>query len=450
MRVLRDESGQVIVLTVLCMGVLLGFMALAIDVGLLFRARRNVQIAADAAAIAGALDYKYNASTSTAKTAGQTAAAANGVTNGAGGAVVAINLPPQNGAYAGSGGFVEAVVSLPTQTFFMGYLFHHNNFTVSARAVAGSGSGTGCVWTLARSGTDVSLTGSGAIDAVNCDIYDDSSNTTTALTLTGSGSIAAKSIGIVGGYKETGSGSVTPTPITGMSPAADPLANLPVPTIPTGTCTGTSSACNPSFSGSGTNTLGPGTYTSIKNTGSGSLTLTAGNYIINGSVSNTGSGALTLGAGNYTVGGSFTDTGSGALTLGSGLYIVGGNLGLTGSGPLTGLGVTFYTEGATTVTGSSNLDLTAPTSGAESGVLFFQARSDTDAMQVTGSSNSTIQGILYAPAAALTLTGSGSTTISTDIVVDSLTITGSGSITDTNYAVVTNPSSVLGKLALVE
>ena len=49
----------ILVLVVLCMTVLLGFMALAIDVGLLFRARRNVQIAADAAA-AGAFSSGWN------------------------------------------------------------------------------------------------------------------------------------------------------------------------------------------------------------------------------------------------------------------------------------------------------------------------------------------------------------------------------------------------------
>ncbi len=57
----RSESGQVLVLTALCMTAFLGFMALAIDAGLLFRAKRNLQIAADAAATAGALDWKYNA-----------------------------------------------------------------------------------------------------------------------------------------------------------------------------------------------------------------------------------------------------------------------------------------------------------------------------------------------------------------------------------------------------
>ena len=66
-----NESGQVIILTALFMTVLLGFLALAIDVAMLFRARRNVQIAADAAAIGATMDYYYNGSVSAAQTAGK-------------------------------------------------------------------------------------------------------------------------------------------------------------------------------------------------------------------------------------------------------------------------------------------------------------------------------------------------------------------------------------------
>jgi hypothetical protein len=444
----EDESGQALVLVALCMTFLLGFMALAIDMGLLFRTHRNAQIAADAAAVAAALDYKYNTTgqPASAQAAGRAAAAANGVTNGVGGATVTINVPPSYGPYAGDAGFIEAIVIDPSPTTFANMFVHSRSMNVGARAVAGSGANVGCVWTLARSGTDVSVTGSGAITATNCDIYDDSS-ASNALTLTGSGSITAKEVGIVGGYTRTGSGTISPTPITGLSAAADPLAGMAAPSIPTGTC---SSNCTQSFTGSTNNTIGPGTYNSISNTGSGTLTLTAGNYIINGNLTNTGSGGLVLGAGNYTITGNFQSTGSSSLTLGSGLYIIGGNLQLTGSGPMTGSGVTFYTEGATTITGSGNMNLTAPTSGTYSGVLDFQARGDSDAMSITGSGGDKIQGILYAPATPLTLTGSGSLNVSLDVIVDSLTETGSGSIVDTNYSVVTNPNSVLSRLALVE
>jgi len=452
-----DECGQVLVITALSMIFLLGFLALAIDVGLLFRAKRNAQIAADAAAVAAALDYKYNGSVTSAQTAGEAAATANGITSTGTCPIsnttqtyVCVNIPPLYGPNAGSAGYVEAIVSQPNQTVFMGFLRSSNLMAVSGRAVVGSGAGAGCLWTLAKSGKDVSLTGSGSITAQNCNIYDDSS-ASDALTLTGSGSVRAKSIGIVGSYSKTGSGTLSPNPpTTGISPAADPLSGLTPPTITTGTCTGTSAVCNPSNTGSGNLVVSPGTYTSITNTGSGKVTLSAGNYVITGDLKNTGSGSLILGAGNYSIGGNFSSTGSSSLTLGAGLYTIGGNLSLTGSGSLTGVGVSFYTQGSTTVTGSGNMDLTAPTSGAENGVLFFQSRTDSSGMSITGSGGDVMQGIVYAPDAALTLTGSGSFSASLDVVVDSLSVTGSGSITDTNYAVVTNTDSPLGKLVMVE
>jgi hypothetical protein len=432
--------------------VILGFAALVVDIGLVFHARRNMQTAADAGAVAAALDYQYNGSVSSAEAAGCSAATANGVSGtcstgscvGVTSTTICVNLPPVHG-YHKSSGYTEVIVNEPTPTFFM-RMFRLSSVDVPARAVAGTGANNGCVWALSRSGDDVSLTGSGSITAQNCEIYDDSS-ASDALTLTGSGSISAKVIGIVGGYSVTGSGSVTPNPpTTGIGPAADPLA-LSAPTIPTGTC---SSGCTINNSSSSNLTINPGTYNSISNTGSGTLTLTAGNYIINGNLTNNGSGNLVLGAGNYTISGNFTTTGSGAVTVGSGLYIVEGTLSLTGSGALTGTSVTFYTLGADTLTGSGNMNLTAPTSGTYDGVLIYQPSSDTHAMSITGSGGDKIQGILYAPDAPLTLTGSGGLNVSLDIIVDTLSVTGSGSITDTNYAVVTNPGSVLSKLVMVE
>src|SRR5579872_5916835 len=60
MKLFRDEKGQTLVLTALCMTCFMGFLALAVDMGLVFRTQRNLQTAADAAATAAALDYFYN------------------------------------------------------------------------------------------------------------------------------------------------------------------------------------------------------------------------------------------------------------------------------------------------------------------------------------------------------------------------------------------------------
>jgi hypothetical protein len=455
---LKEETGQTLVLVALGMTVLMGFVALAVDIGVMFHARRNMQIAADAGAVAAALDYKYNTSVASAETAGCAAVAANGVSGtcstgsctGVTTTTICVNLPPIHG-YHESTGYAEVIVNKPVPTLFMQILKIHS-LDVPARAVAGSGANTGCIWTLAAAGDDVSLTGSGSISAPTCPIYDDSA-ASNAMTITGSGSISASSIGIVGsnpGYSVTGSGSISPDPpTTGIGPAADPLTLSP-PTIPTGTC---SSSCTVSNTGSGNLTIGPGTYNSISNTGSGTLTLTAGNYIINGNLTNTGSGSLIIDGGasyTITVTGNFTTTGSGSVSFGSSyLVIVEGTLSLTGSGALTAPSITFYTLGADTLTGSGSMNITAPTSGAYNGVLIYQPSSDTSAMSVTGSGGDKITGILYAPAAPLTLTGSGSVNVTLDMIVDRMSVTGSGSINDSNYSL-TNPSSVLSKLVMVE
>lgn len=457
MRLWKDESGQALVMATLSMAVLLGFLALAVDVGVLFHARRNVQLAADSAAVAAALDFKYNGNLASAQAAGEAAAAANGISSVT--TTVNVQVPAVNGPYAGPThpGFAEVIIRQPIVTTFTNFL-GVTNLSIAARAVAGplalNQQEEGCIWTLGTTGTDVSDTGSGDISAPTCNIYDNSSSPSgggAALTLTGSGSISAKGIGIVGGFSKTGAGTITPNPpTTGIFAVPNPL-NLANPTITTNPCTGSSGACNPANTGSGTLTVSPGNYSSISNTGSGTLTLTPGNYVINGSLTNTGSGSLILGAGNYTITGAFSSTGSATVTLGSGLYIVEGGTSLTGSGPLTGSGVTFYAPtGSTTITGSGSMNLTAPTSGADSGLLILQPSTNSSNIAITGSAGATFQGIVDAPNAPLSLTGSGSFGISTDLIVRSITNTGSGTITNTNYAAVTNTGSVLSKIRIVE
>ena len=417
---LMDESGQTLVLGAMFFAVLMGFLALAVDVTWLYSNREKMQIAADSAAAAAALDYKYGESNN-AQNDATLAAQADGLP---GTISVTVNNPPKNGFHE-SAGYTEAIVSEPVPTFFM-RVFKLNAVTVSARSVVGSSVNGGCVWTLARSGTDVSLSGNGGLTASNCDIYDNSS-ASDAMSVSGNGSITAKAIGIVGGYSESGNGKIHPSPpTTGISPAADPI-NISPPSTTGDTCTG--SNCNPNNSGNNNMTLQPGTYTSITNSGNGSLTLAPGNYIITGSFNTSGNGAVTIGAGEYSVG---------------------GNLSLQGNGGLTGTGVTFFTGGSTTIAGNGNMNLSAPTSGEYSGVLIAQSPTDSHAMSITGNGSALIKGIVYAPDAAVTLTGNGNLNVSLDLISDSLVIAGNGSITLTNYAAVDNTSSVLGKLAMVE
>lgn len=383
-KMLRGESGQVLVIAALCMTCLMGFVALSVDVGLMLRAKRVLQTAADSAAIAGAAEIISGTVTAAARAD----AAQNGVTNGANGATVQVNNPPLNGPHTGpaNAGYVEVIVTQTQPTFFM-RVFNRNTMDVTARAVATSVPSPNCIYTLGTTGIDVDLTGSGSMSLPNCSILDNSSSGN-ALNLTGSGSITAKSIGIVGNFNKTGSGTITPNPpTTGISAVSDPLASLSPPTFSAGSC-----LADPKFTGSKANTVGPA--------------------VPGGTICYTG----------------FTNTGSGSVTFNPGLYIINGNFSSTGSGNLSGSGVTFYLpsgSNAFSLTGSGDINFTAPTTGAYSGILFYQDRADTQAMNFTGSAASVLNGIFYVPAAQVNMTGSGGSTFNTDLVVKALNITGS-------------------------
>jgi hypothetical protein len=236
----------------------------------------------------------------------------------------------------------------------------------------------GCIYTLGRSGQGISITGSANLSAPGCSIFDNSASGDAA-TITGSAKVVAKSISIVGGYRGMPN-SFSPTPTMGATPISDPLDYIPEPTIPA------NCAANPHFAGSSAHVLSPGCYNGLSLSGSGNLTLEPGLYIINGS------------------------------------------LNFDGSRTVSGTGVTFYTTGTTRISGSRVLVLSAPTSGTYNGLLFFQSRSDYKAMSFSGSTGSDVQGIIYAPKADLTYTGSTGATFHTDVVVDSVTITGSATI----------------------
>ena len=73
----RNERGQGLVLAVLAMAVLLGFVAMSVDIGLLYNHRRDLQNAADAAALAGAVELPDNPDLAVTKA--QEWAAKNGI-----------------------------------------------------------------------------------------------------------------------------------------------------------------------------------------------------------------------------------------------------------------------------------------------------------------------------------------------------------------------------------
>lgn len=402
LKTIKDDSGQVMILTALGLVLLLGATGLAVDVGTLYRAKRVAQAAADSGAITAAMELPFGDAT----TAARADASLNGVTNGSNGATVTVNNPPLAGPNAGNASFVEVIASTSQSLFFLNIL-NKTSTSVNARAVATLSASQNCIYTLGTSGTDFLINGSGYLTASTCSIIDDSSNSQ-ALLLNGSALVTARSIGIVGNYLQNGSGTLTPTPTTGIAPAADPLAFLSAPAYTAGSC-----LANPNINGSGTYTLGPST--------------SGGTVCYNG----------------------LTINGGGKTTLNAGTYVINGSMVLNGSGTVLGTGITLYfPSGASYVdNGSETLTISAPTSGTYDGILFYQDRSNTSTLTFNGAGTSTIKGIFYVPTAKVILNGSATSTLYASFVVGSLTFNGSGTLQ--SYANV-NASTPLKLATLAE
>jgi len=381
---LRDQSGAVAVLTAVLMVTLLGFTAIAVDLGVLQYQKRMLQTVADAAAIGGASELPYGDAASGA----QTVASQNGFISGNNSAALTVSNPPSDGPHAIDSSCVEVIASQTEPTHFAQVL-GIKSAKIQARAVACQGSGPACMYALSSSATNAILANGTPNVQSTCGIVVDS-NAGQAFLCNGSGTFNTKSIGVVGGYLSNGSCTLNPTPVTGIVPQNDPLTYLPEPTP--GACV----TPNPSpINGTGNFTLNQGTYC----------------------------GGLTI-------------NGSPTVTLNPGTYIFTGNFIVNGTPTVTGNGVTLYftSSGGITVNGATNFNLTAPTTGTYAGILMFQDRVDTAQATINGSNTSTLQGSLYFPDAPLVFNGSSSTNAAyTIIIAQSITFNGSVTLND-NYS----------------
>ena len=93
MKRLGNDVGQVSILTVLCLTCLLGFVAFAVDVGILLRAKQVAQTAADSAVMAAVAEFNYGDMTVAARAVATTVPSPNCVyTLGSAGTDIGGNL----------------------------------------------------------------------------------------------------------------------------------------------------------------------------------------------------------------------------------------------------------------------------------------------------------------------------------------------------------------------
>jgi hypothetical protein len=221
------------------------------------------------------------------------------------------------------------------------------------------------------------------------------SSSSTALIASGNASVTANQIIVVGGAQVADTASLNPSPILHGAGVADPLASLTAPGV-----TGTPVAIN--LAGQQSRTISPGIYSQIQVSGQAKLTLLPGVYVIAG--------------GGFSVSGYGSVTGDRVM-----IYNAGSNYSYN---PTTGVVSDGGTFGSFSLGGNGTINLSAPASGEPyTGVILFQSRSNTSPLSLSVKAAAGTLGTIYAPAAAVGL--SGSAQLKSTLVVSTLSVTGS-------------------------
>ena len=290
---------------------------------------------------------------------------------------------------------------------------------VTSRATAAVTGARDCIYALNPIASGALQVGGTASLTSSCGIYVDSSDSA-ALGTNGGGTISAPEYDVVGGVNTHY--SLTPTANTGVSPAADPLANMPVPASAPYTCNYKNYTA-PNWSNP---TLSPGVYCGGINIKNNNYTLNPGTYIL--------------------VGGGLTTQDSNSNIAGSGVMFY-NTFGATDKG--------LQAYSPINIAATSTVDLVAPTTGTYTGILFFDDRSAPTDTKCTycdnygGGSSAVYQGTIYNRNNGITMEGNSSVSSQyTILIADTISMTGTTGFND-NYTSLAGGSPIK-QVSLVE
>lgn len=419
------ERGQVLPLATLLIILMLSMTGFAMETGLAFYLRQSAHAAAESAAMATVLAAMSSVSgssvtCSTSGTAGTQCSSTATTCSSSPNSPPKTNLDngclfaKQNGFAAGGSTAIKITANNTTpapgapnvavmywaqatvttrQPQLFSTLFTNSGMFAGATATAAivsSGAPSGCIYVLDKTASRA-MQVAGSMVTTTCGIYINSSATDALETEgnppTGSYYITSTGTYIVGHYQNNGQGSFSPMPQTGQAAATDPLASLQAPTV--GSCNHTN------FNWSqGSTTLSPGVYCGGINISGGTVTFSAGQYILDG-------GGLQINSAN-------------TVATGSGVSFY--NTATTG-----------YSYGTLNISGQPNCTFSAPTSGSMQGIFWYSDRNDTNTSQNqwNGATTSSLQGTIYIPTAPLLYTGQSTSGTYTGLVVDKLVVNGS-------------------------
>jgi Flp pilus assembly protein TadG len=418
-----DRRGAVALWVGLTAPTLVMAMGMGIEVSDWAAVNVELQRTADAAAIAGAINYNETRVAQTAATHAAHIAQINGAAGTATptwtagtNTLTANSITAQivSGVQNASNIAMKVTVTR-TVSLAIGRIFSADpSVTLSASAWAEltPGTATGppaCMLALngdstgITTDTDITFSGSVVIHAAGCAIRSDagigmngSVNITTAGVYAG-GAISANGSVQINGHSSSNNFSGAAHPNSGQ--IGDPYAGNATLQNALSAAQGASGPAK-NISGSSNVTLNPGTYTEIDAHGSSNITMNPGLYVVNGDISFSGST----------------------------------NVHMPANAP-AGSGVTIISTGEFDTSGSTSIDLRAPTTaGASSlpgtipGVLFASLAGDVSAF--TGSSGIDFAGVIYYPNGTLKFAGSSASgsTGCAEVIAGKITLVGSADL----------------------
>ena len=417
-----DEGGAVSLIFALGATVLIAILGLGVDLGNWYRTDRELQDAADAAAIAAARN-----GTSSYASEAKAVTAQYGFVDGANG----ITVTPSNNQTCPNGqtNCYLVTVALASAPQFFSQLVGLPAPSLSGAAMAGGAqTHTYCLIALASSGTDPAIQGNG-VPAANLDNCNIMSNTGMTCNGHNTGATNGDAHGTDSGCGITQNSNVPPLP--------DPYKSL-ASNIPANTC--------------GSYPQEPGKH--------GGSPLPASNQWLGP----TTLPATTIICGDLQLLGDTTLT---TASPGSVLVIENGQLDTNGYTLATAAGSALTiifsgTSGSYThaPTGGGTLNFNAPTSGAWSGVAIYQDPALTTGVDISAAGatpNWYISGLVYLPHSSVLFSGavnkSSNGASCFALVVDNITINGTGEILKTGGCAAAGlnlPSNTVGTVGLVQ
>lgn len=395
------RHGVVAVLVAISLVAIMGIVALAIDGGLLLDQRRDVQAAADSAALAAAsqlwADWGTNQGLDRNGKASATAlltASANGFNNDRVTNTVTVNIPPTSGFATGLAGYAEVLIQYQEKRYFSA-VFGSEDIPVNGRAVARGKKNSSDIGVLLLNPTaQGALTISGQTGmTVDGRVVIDSNHSKAGVS-SGSAGLTSTVLDVTGGINSSGSSYFHAGTInTNAAAVTDFLSNVPAPST-----SGMTTQSLSTYSAAAGETLQPGIYV-------GGITISSKPNV-------------TFAPGNY--------------------YLQGGGLTMSGgSSSLTALQVMIYnganssgSVGKITLSGGGAVHMTPPSGGDYAGMAIFQDRTSTQPITLSGGSTWDFKGTVYGAKAHVDVSGGSGARMGSQYISDTLTLSGSSTFQD--------------------